>query len=118
MSCQRLAEGVVICRAPRGIVRRYVMRCWNCETDRRVVSVSQGMFYGSIQYCCYCGDQWSDGERGERPFQRGWRQKAIARARQYWADALTPREYNKVIDAEIAEYFADERAIEDVVSDL
>lgn len=117
MSCQTLDEGVVICRAPRGIVRRYIMRCWNCETNRRVVSVWQGMFYGSIQYCCHCGDGWGDGQRMERPFQRGWRQKSIAKARQYWADALTPREFSKVVDAEISIYFAPEVTIEGGVTD-
>jgi hypothetical protein len=109
MGCQEFAGGV-ICSGPRDVVRRYVMRCWNCQTNRRVVSVWQGVFYGSIQYCCHCGDGWGGGERLERPFMRGWRQKAIAQARKYWDEALTPREYDKAIDAELKAYFGPDGA--------
>ena len=116
MPCMTVAEGVTVCRAPRGIIRRHITVCWNCETRRRVVQIWQGMFYGSLFYCCHCGDGWGDGERMERPFQRGWRQKSIADAKQHWADALTTPEFNRVINAAIDEYFAP--AVEDVVSDL
>lgn len=116
MGCETVADGVTICSGPKGIVRRHLTRCWNCETRRRVVQVWQGMFYGSLFYCCHCGDGWGDGERMERPFQRGWRKKSIAAARQYWADAMTTREFNRTIDAAIAEYFAPE--VTDVVNDL
>ena len=52
-----------------------------------------GAWYGTDETCCRCGDCWQDGELAMRPFARGWRKAAIAKAQQEWADAVTPREY-------------------------
>jgi hypothetical protein len=35
-------------------------------------------WYGTLWSCMACGDSWSDGERLERPFSRGWRAEKIA----------------------------------------
>lgn len=38
-------------------------------------------------FCTNCGDAWREGELLERPFRRGWRQEAIARAVNLWEQA-------------------------------
>ena len=114
MGCQEF-EGGVICSGPRNVVRRHIARCWNCETDRRIVQVYGGAWYPSTFYCCHCGDGWGDGERLERPFARGWRQKSIRRAKQYWREALTPDAFLDCVRADLAPYVT---PVEDVVSDL
>lgn len=60
-----------------------VARCWGkCGiTDSIIVSSEGNPYYGAINTCTNCGDQWSEGCMGERPFgDRYWRHKAIARA--------------------------------------
>jgi len=114
MACETYGTAVV-CSGPRNIVRRRIMRCWNCKTKRRVVEVYGGAWYPSSLYCCHCGDGWGDGERMERPFARGWRQKSIAKAKQYWRDALTPEAFRAYVAADLEPYL---RRVEDVVSDL
>lgn len=114
MTCQTL-QGAVICSGPRGVNRRRIRCCWNCQTRRRVVEYYGGAYYGSRFTCVHCGDGWGDGERDERPFMRGWRQKAIKEARQDWLAALTPDEFRAAVDADLRPYL---RPIEDVVSDL
>ena len=119
MTCKEYEGGVVVCSAPRGVVRRRVLVCWNCETKRRVVQVYQGAWYGDHFYCCHCGDGWGDGETMARPFQRGWREKAIQRARDYWAEAISAEAYEAHWKADLNSYFATEdRPTEDVVEDL
>jgi hypothetical protein len=63
-----------------------------CPTEgrRRRFYVRFQHWYGSEWYCLGCGDRWQDGERGARPFARGWRQEAIRRAREGW-DRVTVR---------------------------
>jgi hypothetical protein len=97
--------GAVICRPPR-LYRRIVRDCPVCKQRRRFVVWWGGMWYGETLTCLGCGDSWQDGERGYRPFQRGWRQKAIAQAKATWAQAVTPREYKAAVRAEISEYMA------------
>lgn len=98
MTCQTF-QGGVICGPPRGVIRRRVLHCWNCETKRRVVQIFQGAWYGDHFYCCHCGDGWGDRERMERPFQRGWRQRSIARAKRDWDRAITAEQFREHVHA-------------------
>jgi hypothetical protein len=77
---------VFICGGDNTYERR-VLRCWGqCNGQRRRVLISYGSpYYSPIAYCVACGDRWSDGELGERPFRRGWRRQAIAKNRELWA---------------------------------
>lgn len=55
------------------------------ECNRRSVILSWFIeWYGWDSTCLRCGDSWADGYRRERPFMRGWRQKAIDAARKRW----------------------------------
>lgn len=44
-------------------------------------------YYADDYTCTVCGDSWSEGYIGERPFLRGWRQRAIDRAVALWEAA-------------------------------
>jgi hypothetical protein len=114
MGCETVGA-VTVCSGPRGVVRRRYLRCWNCETKRRVVEVFSGSWYPSTFYCCYCGDGWGGGYRMVRPFTRGWRQRAAERAKRYWRDALTPEAFAAAVEADLRPYI---RHTEDTVSDL
>ena len=57
-----------------------VNECPTCERPRRMLGQHQE-WYGTTWTCCGCGEQWSDGEQHSRPFERGWRQANIRRAR-------------------------------------
>lgn len=56
-----------------------VCHCPTCN-DIRQFLVEDFEWYGAKLTCLTCGDAWSDGEREERPFRRGWRKDAIAAA--------------------------------------
>ena len=43
------------------------------------------VWYGGTIICLACGDNWQDGERGERPFERAWRKKAVQNAINHFA---------------------------------
>jgi hypothetical protein len=77
---------VVVCRYPIFYTRR-VRNCPTCDRRRRFVDTDRGLWVGPILTCVGCGDSWSEGCRMERPFARGWRQRAIADARAKWAQA-------------------------------
>ncbi len=66
---------------------RRVMHCPTCQCRRRFFGWAQE-WYSAIWTCCHCGDSWSDGERMGRPFARGWRQEAAARAKRNWTESL------------------------------
>lgn len=90
MSCRTIATGgavAVICGGG-GVDRREILRCPidECMTEV-VVHYSSSPYYGPICYCTKCGEYWSDGELAPRPFARGWRRKAQAKARKRWAEA-------------------------------
>lgn len=75
-----------ICAPSPTQVRRRILPCPTCERRRRFVCRLYE-WYGWMVTCCGCGDSWEDGERLPRPFARGWRAAAIARARAAWAAA-------------------------------
>ena len=77
--------------APRSFIARTIQRCFNCEKNRRVVAWLYE-WHDPMFRCCACGDGWGGGERAERPFERGWRKKEIARAKAAWATGKTWKE--------------------------
>src|SRR5262245_44901722 len=72
---------------PPKIYVRLITLCPTCETRRRFAGFD-AMWYGPTLACLGCGDSFSDGERAERPFARGWRKKSIAKAEEWWAKAV------------------------------
>lgn len=80
---------VHVCWSHKDRTYRRVTMCPTEERRRRIVGWSQD-WYSTVWTCCGCGDSWSDGERMERPFARGWRQRAIAGAKADWI-AYGPR---------------------------
>lgn len=86
---------VMICPANDYRIRQ-IRRCPVCARRRRHV-LYDGAWYGMRLTCCGCGDSWSEEGRMERPFQRGWRTEAIARARSDWdaAGAFDREAWNK-----------------------
>jgi hypothetical protein len=64
---------------------RKVAYCGHCKRRRRIYGWAQE-WYGTIWTCCHCGDAWCEGELLPRPFQRGWRQRAAAKATRRWAE--------------------------------
>lgn len=72
-----------ICDGGEPFLRRRIAACPIEHKRRRIIGRFQH-YYGWEWYCLGCGDRWADGELGERPFERGWRAKAIARHRAMW----------------------------------
>ncbi|MBX9392237.1 hypothetical protein K4749_01150 [Streptomyces sp. TRM72054] len=98
----------IICRPPSFPIRRIL----NCPTEgrrRRMAGIDGGPYYGPTLTCLGCGDAWTCGEMHERPFQRGWRQKAVAAAKRAWEEAgrYTRAEYDAWLAAELAAATAD-----------
>lgn len=81
-------SGGAICNGGLAFERRRIAFCSTENKRRRFYTRSQA-WYGTTWTCLSCGDSWQDGERGYRPFMRGWRVKAIARARERWAATPT-----------------------------
>lgn len=71
--------------SPPALDRRKVRQhCSTCGKRRTIV----GWFYewyGWLETCLGCGEQWSGGEQLSRPFERGWRQKRIKSAKRKWS---------------------------------
>lgn len=76
---------LIICR-PAEFLRRRIASCPICRSKRRFVG-REAVWYGITWSCCGCGDSWTDGELHPRPFCRGWRAEAIARAKRMWDEA-------------------------------
>lgn len=76
---------VVVCSPPAFLHRR-ILSCPVCKQRRRFAG-REVAWYGITVSCCGCGDSWTDGERHERPFRRGWRKEAIAAAKRLWTEA-------------------------------
>jgi hypothetical protein len=102
VSCQQIAPNVIVCGIGPKPSRRVITYCHTCERKRRMVRTWGGVWYGDTWTCLACGESWTTEGRGYRPFRRGWRAEAIARARQEWATALTPREYKRFARDELA----------------
>ena len=70
-----------------GAMERRIRLCPTENRRRRFIVSATSLWYSPTWQCLGCGDRWSDGERGYRPFARGWRDRAIAEARRKWAEA-------------------------------
>lgn len=70
------------------VLERRIRKCPTENARRRMVG-GWAPYYGWTIYCTGCGDRWMDGERGERPFARGWKVRAIAEAERLYAQALS-----------------------------
>ena len=83
-----ITSAVAICGGDY-IYRRRVGECFGlCGIKDSAIVVSQGNpYYPSTHHCTNCGDTWSGEGLGYRPFARGWRQKAIAKALKDWERA-------------------------------
>lgn len=66
---------------------RRIATCPTEQRRRRFAGQDLGAWYGARWTCLGCGDTFGDGQRMERPFRRGWRQEAVAKAREVWAAA-------------------------------
>ena len=63
------------------ICKAKTFHCPNCQKRRRFLA-EHTEWYGWKFTCLTCGDAWDDmGDRFGRPFQRGWREAAVADAR-------------------------------------
>lgn len=82
MTCRSVGDAIV-CGPDNTTLRKRYLRCPMCECTTETVTRDDG-WYGRVVMCCRCGDSWSDGELHERPFARGWRQRAIAKHRSLW----------------------------------
>ncbi|KKK58840.1 hypothetical protein LCGC14_3040370 [marine sediment metagenome] len=59
------------------------MPCPTCEKPKWFVCFLYE-WYGWSVTCLACGEHWNDGERQERPFMRGWREKSKQSARDHY----------------------------------
>ena len=73
-------ESIHICQPKVDFFKLSVRRCPTCRKRRRML-VEHFAWYGFTVTCLTCGDEWQDGERCMRPCERGWRPKAVARAK-------------------------------------
>lgn len=103
-----------ICGGYVEVIRRIVACPTEGRRRRMVVVVPDSPYYAGTLTCCGCGDSWSEGFRMERPFRRGWRKDAKARARHHWDNPY------RMTDAERRAWLADwlelpqERSVVDV----
>jgi len=47
-------------------------------------------WYDALVSCLNCGDQWSGGERLERPFASGWRERSVAQLERHLTTLAQP----------------------------
>ena len=69
-------------------IRRW--KCPNCGKRRMLVETFE--WYDALVSCLKCGDQWSGGERLERPFARGWRERSVDQLESHLSHHLTRKE--------------------------
>lgn len=72
-----------ICDGGEAFYVRVIRECPAEHKVRRIVGRFQH-WYGFEWYCLGCGDRWTMDEFGPRPFERGWRAKAIANHKAMW----------------------------------
>lgn len=90
MTCHCIHDGDQhvgsICR-PATFWVRTVRRCPDCQEVRRLVGFDQ-IWYGITWTCVGCGRSFTSTEFLPKPFERGWRQRAMAAARERWPQAV------------------------------
>jgi hypothetical protein len=105
-----VTSGGAICNGGEAFETRRIEFC-PTENRRRRFFVRFQHWYGSTWHCLGCGDAWQDGERGYRPFARGWRKDAIRRAKAGWDRVtVTARTRKAAFGAFMDAYWAAERA--------
>ena len=85
-----------------GVLERRIRFCPTEQAERRMVGASAA-WYGTTWTCLGCGDRWQDGERGSRPFARGWRQRSIEQASRLYALALSGAAARSALDRYLRE---------------
>ena len=71
---------------PEPVIRKkFRSHCPTCKSRRTMVGWWYE-WYGWDVTCLGCGEQWSGEEMCERPFERGWRQRNIERAKRRWKE--------------------------------
>ena len=84
MSCLHSRNGSIVVCAPRIVESKKWRRiCPSC-TFRATTVGFFAEWYGWHVICLHCGEEWQDGEWGERPFAPGWRQRNIEAAKKRW----------------------------------
>jgi hypothetical protein len=90
MPCVEAEPGVVVCRAGVKEILRRIEYCPTCKRRRRVVDVTpENPYVAPWMTCLACGDSWDLEGLHTRPSEPGWREKARARAREYWNNPFT-----------------------------
>jgi len=74
---------LTVCQPTIQEVKKWRRICRSCTFRATFLGWHQE-WYGWHVTCLNCGEVWQDGEWGERPFERGWRQQNIAAARRVW----------------------------------
>ena len=102
-------SGGAICNGGVAFEARRIRYCPTEDKRRRSYERFQH-WYGWESTCLGCGDRWQDGEMGSRPFMRGWRKDAIARAKGHWDRVTVPaRDRRRAFRAFIDDFIAAER---------
>lgn len=70
---------VILCAPSPTNTSLLVRHCPTCDAERQFLAESYE-WYGPTLTCLTCGEEWHDGQRAERPFAPGWRQRNIAAA--------------------------------------
>jgi hypothetical protein len=105
MSCVSPAPGVLVCGVRSGPHMRTLRPCPTEDGRiRRMVYTYSGLFFGPDLTCLGCGERWSDEGQYPRPFRRGWREEAMATARQAWRMALPVEQYRAFTQAQLDAY--------------
>jgi hypothetical protein len=85
MACVNYGTAIV-CLPDNSNLRRRILRCPTCQCRTEMVVRAQSWFPVETM-CTRCGDSWSDGDIDQRPFERGWRTRAVQAYRRMWAVA-------------------------------
>jgi len=86
--------GAIVCMPTMEYCKIIWHLCPTCEKRSPMVS-RLFAWYGVDDICLRCGEFYQDGERAERPFERAWRKKNIAHAKEVYR-RVHPRGEDKV----------------------
>ncbi len=69
-----------ICAPAPVEIKTTLIDCPTCEKKTEFLCEYYEWYGGEIT-CLNCGDSWNEEGRAPRPFERGWREKSISRAK-------------------------------------